>query len=79
MIDSLMKVPEPVFHFYLSNVGEWRTGKDLRTMMKEMDKQRLTYAVWYVPCAETEPYEIRWYRPQVAGAFLLQLVEFKRK
>lgn len=37
------------FHFYLNNIFEWRTGDDLHTLMKEMDKQKQTYWVWYVP------------------------------
>jgi len=60
-----------VSHFLVTNVFEWRTGTDLHKLMKEMDKHKQTYWVWFVPGEETSQYEIRFYQPQVKGAFVL--------
>lgn len=66
------------FHFYLNNIFEWRTGDDLHTLMKEMDKQKQTYWVWYVPGDAKSKYDIKWYAPQVEGAFVLTRVEYSK-
>ena len=71
MTEGMLKHEQPVSHFLVTNVFEWRTGTDLHKLMKEMDKQKQTYWVWYVPGEETSTYEIRFYQPQVKGAFVL--------
>jgi len=71
-------IQPPIFHFYLNNIFEWRTGDDLHTLMKEMDKQKQTYWVWFVPGEKTSRYDIRWYAPQVEGAFVLTRVEYAK-
>jgi len=77
MAEGLVPVVQPTFHFYLHNIFEWRTGHDLHTLMKQMDKHKQTYWVWYVPGEVTAQYDIKLYRPQVEGAFVLDMVEYK--
>lgn len=79
MTATLMKHKQPEFHYLLVSVFEWRSGTDLHALMKEMDKQRSTYWVWYVPGDEATAYEINFYQPQVEGSFLLAEVNPKRK
>ena len=79
MTEGMLKHEQPVSHFLVTNVFEWRTGTDLHKLMKEMDKRGYTYWVWFVPGEETSTYEIRFYQPQVTGAFLLAEVEKKPK
>ena len=76
MTEGLVPINQPVFHFYVHNAFEWRTGDNLHALMKEMDKHKQTYWVWYVPCEEKEPYEISFYRPQIEGSFVLAQVEY---
>lgn len=70
-------IQPPTFHFLVENIFEWRTGDDLHTLMKQMDKHKHTYSVWYVPGEVTAQYGIKWYEPQVEGAFILQVVEYE--
>lgn len=74
---GLVAVVQPTFHFYVNNVLEWRTGTDLIALMKAMNRQKKTYWIWYVPLEEDSEYDIKWYAPQVKGAFVLQVVEYK--
>ena len=66
-------------HFYASSFCTWETGKDLRTVTKFMDKEGYPYTLWYVPVSDKENYEIRWYAPQVDGAFVIGQFEPKKK
>ena len=77
--EGMLKHEQPVSHFLVMNVFEWRSGTDLHALMKEFDKHGYTYWVWFVPGEETSTYEIRFYQPQVAGSFLLAEVEKKTK
>ena len=79
MTEGLTPINQPTFHFYVHNAFEWRTGEDLPTLIKEMDKHKQTYWVWFVPGWKEEPYEIAFYRPQVEGAFVLDMVEYKSR
>lgn len=76
--EGMLKHAQPTFHFLVTNVFEWRTGNDLHALMKEMDKHKQTYWVWYVPGEETAAYEIRWYQPQVEGAFVLDRIDYQK-
>ena len=66
------------FHFLITNVLEWQSGTDLSEMLKRFEKAKQTYWVWLVPVAQSEPYEINFYQPQVEGSMLLQAVEFAK-
>lgn len=82
LAERMLKHKQPVFHYLVTNVFEWRTGDDLHKLITEMDKEKQTYWVWYVPGEKTAPYEIMFYQPQVEGSFLLAEVtpaEKKRK
>lgn len=59
------------FHFYGSNVAEWKTSSDLQEVIKWFKKQPELFSVWLVPCEESDPYEIKWYAPQVEGSICL--------
>lgn len=72
--------PTPAHHFLLTSVTTWCTTGTTRTLtdaIKLMDKDKLTYCIWYVPCAADADYQINFYAPQVEGAFPVELVEFK--
>jgi hypothetical protein len=71
---------KPNAHFYLSSCAQWCTTGTTRTLseaIKLMDKDKLTYVIWFVPCAADADYEINFYAPQVDGAFPVELIEFK--
>ena len=78
MTEGLVPVPRPDFHFYVHNAFEWRTGTELHTLMKAFDKQKHTYWVWYVPGDKDTQYDITFYRPQVAGSFVLEQVVYEK-
>jgi hypothetical protein len=78
LTEGMLTVTQPTFHFYLSNVFTWRTGTDLHTLMKAMDKEKLTYWVWYVPGDKDIAYQIRFYQPQVEGAFVLDRIDYQK-
>ena len=77
MTENLVPIEQPIFHFLVHNIFEWRTGDSLPTLIKEMDKQKMTYWIWYVPGDKDTRYEIQFYRPQVKGAFVLDAVEYE--
>lgn len=77
LTERLLKHKQPVFHFLVLNVFEWRTGTELHKLITEMDKRGYTYWVWLVPCEEKTQYEINFYQPQVPGSFILAEVEKK--
>lgn len=59
------------FHFFASSIAEWRTHKNLEELIKIMKLQGFTFAIWYVPLHEREPYQIASYTPQVEGRVFL--------
>jgi hypothetical protein len=79
MTEGLVPLNYPTFHFYVHNIFEWRMGDDLHTLMKAMDKHKQTYWIWYVPGEVTSKYDISMYRPQVEGAFILNMVEYESR
>ncbi len=64
--------PHPdTFHFYASSVAQWATttpNRDLRQLLKLMDKDGYSYNLFLVPVPHDTDYEIRWFQPQVEGA-----------
>lgn len=66
-------------HFYLSSVAQWcTTGKrSLTEAIKLMDADKMTYVIWYVPAPPEAEYAIQFYAPQVEGAHIVELVEYK--
>lgn len=57
-------------HFYASSVATWATTtdeRDLRQLLKLMDKDGYPYNLFLVPGKHTDPYEIAMYQPMVKG------------
>lgn len=70
----------PKHHFFLSSVGTWCTtgqGRTLSEAIKLMEREKLTFWVWYVPVEPEADYEISMFAPQVPGAHIVETVEFK--
>jgi hypothetical protein len=65
--------PEPTkdYHFFLSSVGEWRTGRNLEELINKMKRDNLPFNVFYVPLPDDAEYKIDFYAPQVKGAVFL--------
>ena len=58
------------YHFYASSVAQWATtneGRDLRQLLKLMDKDGYSYNLFLVPCKHDDAYEIAMYQPMVKG------------
>ena len=72
---------EPVQHFYASSVAQWATTtpeRDLRQLLKLMDKDGFSYNLFLVPVAHDAQYEIKMYQPQVDGTQWLGFFSVKR-
>jgi len=70
-VDQFMEVPH---HYYASSFRTWKTSHSLVEVIKYMEKEGYSYTVWYVPTHHEASYEIRYYAPQVEGAFVLDVV-----
>lgn len=69
-------------HFYASSVAQWATTnekRDLRQLIKLMDKDGYPYNLFLVPLPHDANYDIRRYQPQVEGAQWLGYFEVKEK
>jgi hypothetical protein len=76
-----MTAPLTDFHFFASSVADWATTndkRDLRALLKMMDKFGYAYNLFLVPGAHDADYEIKVYRPQVEGTQLLGFFETKK-
>jgi hypothetical protein len=68
-------------HFYASSVSQWVTTnetRDLRALLKMMDKDGFPYNLFLVPVPHDAPYEIKMYQPQVEGTQWLGFFEKKK-
>lgn len=75
-----MKTPN--LHFFASSVATWATTndkRDLRELLRMMDKEGFAYNLFSVPGPHTQDYEIRMYHPQVYGAVWLGFFEPKKR
>jgi len=73
---------EPQQHFYASSVAQWATTndkRDLRQLLKLMDKDGYPYNLFLVPVPHTESYSINFYQPQVEGTQWLGFFEGESK
>jgi hypothetical protein len=69
-------------HFYASSVAQWATTtdeRDLRQLLKLMDKDGFSYNLFLVPVAHDAQYDIKMYQPQVDGTQWLGFFEVKEK
>ena len=57
------------FHFFASSAVYWRTSKNIKELIKTMDKlsekNKYPYVMFYVPLSEDAKYEINNYVPQI--------------
>jgi hypothetical protein len=68
-------------HFFAASAATWATTNDernLQQLLKLMDRQKLTYNLYLVPCSHTQCYEINWFQPQVEGTQWLGTFTFKQ-
>ena len=68
-------------HFYASSVADWvvtNDTRDLRELLKMMDKFGYPYNLFLVPLPHTANYEIKMYQPQVEGTQWLGYFETKK-
>ena len=68
-------------HFFAASAATWATTnneRDLQALLKLMDKERLTYNLYLVPCKHDAEYEINWFAPQVEGTMHLGTFTFKQ-
>lgn len=69
------------YHFYASSVAQWATTndkRDLRQLLKLMDKDGYSYNLFLVPGTHDSAYEIAMYQPQVKGTQWLGFYEVKK-
>lgn len=73
---------QPNQHFYASSVAQWATTtdkRDLRQLLKLMDKDGYSYNLFLVPVSHDAEYEINFYQPQVEGTQWLGFFEGESK
>lgn len=71
----------PTSHLLFTSVTTWVTTGDkynISEAVKIMEKEKMTYWVWYVPLPPTTDYEIEWFAPQVEGAVCIEAVEYQK-
>jgi hypothetical protein len=74
--------PQGQFHFYASSIADWATTnetRDLRALLKIMDKFGYDYNLFFVPVPFKSSYKIKRYEPEVEGAIWLGQFEVKGK
>ena len=70
------------YHFYASSVADWVTTnetRDLRELLKVMDKFGYPYNLFLVPLPHNANYKIKMYQPVVEGTQWLGFYEVKAK
>jgi hypothetical protein len=76
------KHPHPAtFHFFAASVAQWATTneeRDLRQLLKLMDKDGYSYNLFLVPVPHDTDYDINWFQPQVEGTQWLGFFETKK-
>ena len=68
-------------HFFASSALTWITTtdkRDLRQLLKHMDKEGIGYNLYLVPTAHDQQYEINFYQPQVEGTQWLGYFDKKK-
>jgi len=69
-------------HFFASSVWTWITTdetRDLRQLIKHMDKEGKPYNLYFVPVPHDADYEIKMFQPQVEGTQWLGYYEKKKR
>ena len=68
-------------HFFLASVATWMTtgpNRSLTEAIRAMEAEKFTFTIWFVPEPPEAIYSIRWFAPQVMGAFPVDTVEFSK-
>jgi hypothetical protein len=68
-------------HFFAASFCTWITTtdkRDLRQLMKHMDKEGFGYNLYLVPCSHEIKYDIDVYQPQVEGTRWLGYFDKKK-
>lgn len=68
-------------HFFAASVTTWATtneSRDLRSLLKLMDKEGYDYNLFLVPGDSNSNYEIRLFQPQVEGTQWLGFFKHKQ-
>ena len=74
--------PTPDFHFFAASGVTWASTsdeRDLRALLRLMDKEGYAYNLFLVPVPHTENYDINYYQPQVEGTQHLGFFEKRGK
>jgi len=69
-------------HFYASSVSQWVTTtpeRDLRQLIKHMERDGFNYNLFLVPLPHDAKYAIQRYEPKVEGAQWLGYYEVKEE
>jgi hypothetical protein len=77
-----MKTDTNKHHFYASSVAQWATTtpeRDLRDLMRLMERDGYDFNLFYVPVPHDTPYQINMYQPQVEGTKWLGFFDVKKK
>ena len=71
---------KPQGHLLFVNAFMWASTGSTRTVAETaqlFEKDKVSYVVWYVPAPPEAEYEIKFFSPQVPGAYVMEAVEFK--
>ena len=69
-------------HFFAASVGAWATTtpeRDLRQLLRLMEKDGLGFNLFLVPLPHDADYQISFYQPQVEGAQWLGYFDVKEQ
>jgi hypothetical protein len=69
-------------HIFAASAATWATTndeRDLQSLLKLMDKEKLNYNLYLVPCKHDAEYEINWFQPQVEGTMHLGTFTFNTR
>ena len=72
---------QPNNHFFASSVATWMITtpeRDLRDVLKAMDREGFAYNLFVVPVPHDADYEIKMFTPQVEGAQWVGFFEPKK-
>lgn len=68
-------------HLLFSSVATWVATGDRYSVadaVKIMEREKMTYWIWYVPVPPGTAYDIQWFAPQVEGATCIDTVEYAK-
>jgi hypothetical protein len=75
-------IDQPNNHFYASSIATWATTtdtRDLRDLIKIMERDGFDYSLWFIPHPHDTHYEIKFYQPQIEGAMWVGHFKISKK